>query len=145
PSCWRSSPERATTSTGRPPSSSIAPTRPAAATTSPRCCSRSPPAELHQPDEAHVHAAVEAVAAEGEEALGVAAGAGGPVVDVLGAHAGALQLRAGGQAQVDVLLARPVDHHAGLVAEGAAELVDHLAAHLEAAGADRRPERHPHV
>jgi len=88
-----------------------------------------------------VAAATCAIPAVGEEPVGVAHGARGIVVDLLGGDTLGHQDRAHGDAQVDVLFDRAVDDEPGQPGEGRLELVDDLGADFEAARTDGRAER----
>ncbi len=106
---------------------------------------RSAVASAHDPHEPHVNPAFHAVAAEGKEALAVAARAGRAIVDVLGANPGALEQGPRGDPQIDVLLLRPVDDEPRHARQRGLKGVHDLGADLEAARPDRRPEGHAHV
>ena len=92
-------------------------------------------------DEAHVDAALDAVPAVREEAIGVTARARRIGVDVLAADADLAQRPQQRDPQIDVVLARPGDDQTRRGAEPSAERGRDLGPDREAARADRRPER----
>src|SRR5688572_5872300 len=96
---------------------------------------------LSQADEAHVHAALEAVAAIAEEAVGVAPRARRIGVDVRARDPRRAERRDQRDAQIDVVLLGAGNDEPGHVAKTLAERRHHLGADLEAARPDRRAER----